>query len=474
MWDVRSISEILKAEAIGDLDVRTSGCLLDSRKAQGGEIFFALPGEKVDGHDYIEVAWKNGANLAIAEEARMKGRLNFKVPEGKALILVESSLSAMQELAKTWRQELGAQVVGITGSNGKTTTKDMVAAVLSQKYRVHKNQENQNNELGLPMTILNAPENTEILVVEMGMRGLGQIQALCAIAQPDTGVITNIGTTHLELLGTQENIAQAKWELIEALPSQGTAVLNADDFWSVKQAQADPRPQRKFFYGLQGKHQEPDILGRNICQAGVLGTQFEVIVRGEFLESEQAIALLPLPGEHNVLDALAALSVGKIYGVSLKEGCDGLAELELSKMRLELHSGIYGSTLISDVYNANPTSMKASLKVLRERSSQATLAILGEMYELGESSASGHYAVGQAVAELGITELITVGPLAEEIARGALESNMLQEKIHVCPDRDTAIAQAQKSLDTLGKGTWALIKASRGMKLEEITKALQS
>jgi UDP-N-acetylmuramoyl-tripeptide--D-alanyl-D-alanine ligase len=244
------------------------------------------------------------------------------------------------------------------------------------------------------------------------------------------------------------------------------AILNGEDLWSVQEAEKDSHP--KLFYGLDGRYHQPDIQGTNLKQTGTLGTQFEVRSQTEFV-----LAYLPLPGEHNVLDALSALAVGKVYGISLQEGCKGLAELELSKMRLELHQGIYGSMLISDVYNANPTSMQASLKVLKERSSKVTLAILGEMYELGEASASGHYAVGQSVAQLGITELITVGSLAEEIARGALDSGIEPDRVHICPDRECAISQAKLLLSSMEKETWILIKASRGMKMEEITEALQ-
>lgn len=466
MWKSKQVAEILKAELLGDKDVSVFGCVIDSRQARDGEAFFALVGEKVDGHDYIEAAWRNGASTAIAEKAKLKGRPDISVPEGKALILVESGLTAMQDLAKAWRLELGAKVIGITGSNGKTTTKDMVAAVLAQKYQVYRNKENQNNELGVPMTLLNAPEGTEILVVEMGMRGLGQIEALCKLVQPDTGVITNIGTTHMELLGSQENIAKAKWELINALPKDGTAILNSEDFWSVKKAENDSHPQ--FFYGIEGKYHLANLQGENLIQTGTLGTQFKCYDR-----SEEALVQLPLPGEHNVLDALAALSVGKLYGISLSQGCQGLKELELSKMRLELHKGIHKSTILSDVYNANPTSMIASLKVLSQRADQKTLAILGEMYELGEASESGHYEVGQAAAELGITELITVGQLADAIAQGALETGMMPKRVHKCPDRDSAIDQARSILSALRGETWILIKASRGMKMEKITEALE-
>lgn len=489
MWDSKRIAGLLQGKLKGDPQALAWGASIDSRQVREGNIFFALQGEKVDGHDYMEAAWDNGANVVIGEKERLETRLKLTIPPGKALIQVESGLKAIQALAKAWRQELGAKVVGITGSNGKTTTKDMVAAVLSQKYRVHKNLENQNNELGLPLTILNAPDKTEILVLEMGMRGLGQIAFLCEIAQPDLGVITNIGTTHLELLGTQANIAKAKWELIEALPETGVAVLNSEDEWSVKQA---TNTQRCFFYGLKGKYHKPDLQGINLAPFGTLGTRFQVRYLGQRdgsfvpvgqggsfampnlagMDKEEVTVELPLPGEHNVLDALAALSIGLLCQVPLAEGCRGLREMELSRMRLELQPGIYGSTLISDVYNANPTSMKASLQVLKERGGNYTLAILGEMYELGSSSAQGHYEVGQAVAELGISELIAVGEMAGEIARGALDKGMAPDKIHFFSERATAISKAQAILAGNSPGAWVLIKASRGMKMEEVTKAL--
>lgn len=464
-WTVVKINKILQGILYGEADIEASGCSLDSRQVREGQIFFALPGEKVDGHKYIASAWDKGAVLAVAEQGRLADALP-PVPAGKALILVDSSFKALQELAKAWRQALGVKVIGITGSNGKTTTKDMVTAVLEQRYRVYKNQGNHNNELGLPLTILNAPADTEFLVLEMGMRGLGEITALCEIARPDTGVITNIGTTHLELLHTQENIAQAKWELIEALPPEGVAVLNAEDRFSVQKAGSDRHAVR--FYGLEGLYRHPDIQGINLKPAGAMGTEFEVLG-----DQKKAQAHLPLPGEHNVLDALAAVAVGTIYDIPLTMCCTGLAQLQISGMRLEVLSGFAGSTLINDVYNANPVSMEASLKILKERAGHhTTLAILGEMYELGEASESGHRQVGRALAGLGITELITVGDLAANIAEGAREAGLKQENIHVTSAHEQAIDEAKKILSAFPK-TWALIKGSRGMRMERVTAGLK-
>ncbi|HBV85948.1 MAG TPA: UDP-N-acetylmuramoyl-tripeptide--D-alanyl-D-alanine ligase [Desulfosporosinus sp.] len=468
-WTVEVVTQVAKGTLLGDGGLDVQGCIIDSRQARGGEMFFALPGEQVDGHNYIEAAWKNGAVLAIADEARyreMKEKPN--IPAGKALLLVKSVVTALQELAKCWRIELKAKVVGVTGSNGKTTTKDMIYAVLSQTFQVHRNKENHNNELGLPMTILNAPLGTEILILEMGMRGLGEISALCEIAKPDLGVITNIGTTHLELLLTQERIAQAKWELVEALPDEGKAIINAEDFFSVQKAIKDYHSI--CYYGLEGAFATPHIRGVQPRPWGELGTSFVVN-----FQDEKATANLPLPGTHNVLDALAALAVGTMFGVPLDIGCKGLSELELSKMRLEIRQGVLGTILINDVYNANPVSMQASLNVLKERAAgNKTLAILGEMYELGGSAESGHQEVGRTLAGLGISGLITVGKLAEEIAQGARLAGYAEDQITVTGSLEEASQKALDLLSRLGPGTWILIKGSRGMRMEKITAELES
>ena len=467
-WTVETIAHIAKGTLTGKPDLEVQGCIIDSRQALGGEMFFALPGEKVDGHDYIEAAWNKGAILVVAEETRFeRPEKRPCVPEGKALVLVKSVFRALQELAQAWRLELGSKVVGVTGSNGKTTTKDLIAAVLSERYRVYHNKENHNNELGLPLTILNTPLGTEILVLEMGMRGLGEIKTLCDIAKPDIGVITNIGTTHLELLLTQERIAQAKWELVEALPNDGIAIINAEDSFSVQKAKNDPHVTR--FYGLEGAFAQPHVQGVQLRAWGVLGTTFDVT-----FQDEKTTANLPLPGEHNVLDALAAIGVGTFFGIPLSVGCEGLGKLELSKMRLEVRPGAFGSILINDVYNANPVSMKASLQVLKERAGEnKTLAILGEMYELGTSAESGHQEVGRTLAKLGVSELITVGKLAEEIAQGARSAGYAENQITVTATREQAITKAMDLLERFGPGTWVLIKGSRGMKMEEITEQIE-
>lgn len=467
MWNSGKITEILNGKLYGSESTSFSGCTIDSRKVTEGELFVAIKGEKSDGHEYISKAFSAGASVVLAEKDRLEKLGVPLIPPEKAMIVVPDSIQALQELAKAWRKELGSLVVGITGSSGKTTTKDMVAAVLAQKYDVHKNSENFNNEIGLPLTILGAQLGTQIMVLEMGMRGLGQIQFLCDICQPTLGVITNIGTTHMELLGSQENIVQAKWELIDCLAEGGTAVLNAEDYFSVLKAAAADK--KIVFYGIFGLHALPDVKGLNLKNSGTMETVFTIQAGEEIAE-----VILPLPGEHNVLDALAALAVGRELGVSLHEGALALGEFRLSKMRLEMQQGVGGSTIINDVYNANPASMKASLRVLAERGGLKTIAVLGEMYELGEAAGTGHREVGQLAAQLGISELITVGKLAEDIANGAMEVGFPVSRIHICSESDEAVVLTRKIVEELGTGTWILVKGSRGMKMEKISSLLQN
>ena len=467
-WTVREAARIGQGVLIGNSELEVAGCVIDSRQARGGEMFLALAGENVNGHDFIEAAWKKGAVLAIAEEARFEGiDLEQFVPKGKALLLVKSVPAAFHQLAAAWRLALGAKVVGITGSNGKTTTKDMIKAVLSERFQVYHNQENHNNELGLPLTVLNAPPGTQILVLEMGMRGLGEIKTLCDIAKPDVGVITNIGTSHLERLLTQERIAQAKWELIEALPADGIGIINAEDLLSVQKAKDDRHSFR--FYGLDGAYAEPDMQGSDMRIWGSLGTSFDVRYG-----NDEATGRIPLPGKHNVLNALAALTVGKVMGIALPVCCKGLVKTKLPKSRLEVRYGIHGTTLLNDVYNANPVSMQASLQVLKDRAGEhRTLAILGEMYELGIETESGHRQVGETLAKLGIDELITVGELAEEIAEGARLAGFSEEHITMAATREEAINKASDLLLLYGPRIWVLIKGSRGMRMEDITARLE-
>lgn len=466
MLPSKKIAEILDADLYGSDTAVFTGCTIDSRQVTQGNMFVAILGEKADGHSFIDKAFSAGADIVIGERTRLIEE-DLRIPSGKALLAVDHSVQAMQKLAKNWCALLSIPVVGITGSNGKTTTKDMVAAVLATKYKIHKNKENYNNEIGVPLTILNSPSDTEILVLEMGMRGLGQIRELTEICRPSVGVITNIGTAHIELLGSRENIAKAKWELVDSLGKSGTAILNSEDFFSSKLAQRTDCP--KIFYGIEGKYTEPDVKGSSLSVSGKLGTKFVVDHQG----NQEAVDL-PLPGEHNVLDALAAIAVGIYFDISLQMAAESLEGLTLSRMRLDISDGILGSVIIDDTYNANPDSMKASLAILAQRGGEKTVAVLGEMYELGDSAASGHREVGEEAARLKINRLVTVGDLAQGIARGAGDAGLPEDRIDVCSDCEQATEKVREIIEELGADTWVLIKGSRGMKMEVITKKLLS
>ncbi|MDR1961414.1 MAG: UDP-N-acetylmuramoyl-tripeptide--D-alanyl-D-alanine ligase [Gracilibacteraceae bacterium] len=451
----------------GEAAALFSGCAIDSRALAPGMLFVALPGARADGRRFIGAAFAAGAGAALSGPA-----LETAVPPGKAIIVTEDPLAAMQNLARFRRDALGARVVAVTGSNGKTTTKDLTAAVLSGRFRVYKSEGNHNNEIGLPLTVLNAPDDAEALVLEMGMRGLGQISALCRICRPDTAVLTNIGSAHMELLGSRENIARAKWELVESLPPDGPAVLNAEDEWSA--VLGGRRPGPKIYYGTAGRHAFPEVRGLNLRPAPgmFLGVCFRAEAAAGGGKTQAAEVRLPLAGEHNVLDALAALATGLRFGVPLAAGAAALETARLSSGRLEVFAGRDG-TIIDDSYNANPDSMLASLAVLAERGGARTVAVLGGMLELGAAAEEEHRRVGAAAAALGIGHLVGTGELGAHISAGALAAGMPPAAVTSCRDNEEALAVTQAVLREKLPAAWVLVKGSRGARMEEISRALR-
>ncbi|MCL1851913.1 MAG: UDP-N-acetylmuramoyl-tripeptide--D-alanyl-D-alanine ligase [Peptococcaceae bacterium] len=521
MWKSVEVSALVDGRLFGPQDNSFDNCVVDSRQASAGSLFFAIPGQRLDGHAFIRHAWEAGATIVVASVEGYKNHfcaqispltdkdIYFTVPPEKTLILVPDALAALQKLAYIWLDELDALVVAVTGSNGKTTTKDMIAAVLSVGFQVHKTPENFNTEIGLPLSVLQAPPGTEVFVLEMGMRGPGQITQLCQICRPDIGVVTNIGNTHIELLGSQEAISQAKWELIASLPKVGMAILNADDAESAAMTKLRGMNCHKVCFGMEGRYEDLQVRAYDVEVSGETGTRFKVACelversviprracdRNPVVDAgiqktdwnidrrqspnkdrrrlsheplEPIVVELPLPGNHNVLNALAALAVGRALNVPLREGARALNSPGLSKMRLEIVSGIGGSTLINDAYNANPASMKASLGVLKERADGATIAVLGDMFELGQLALSQHLVVGALVAFLGIDYLVTLGSLAEQIARGAVESGFSADRVFQCQSHEEAVRRTQELIHQAGPGCWVLVKASRGMAMERI------
>src|SRR5947209_13946061 len=430
----------------GDASVMIDKLSTDSRTLKPGELFVALRGENFDGHNFVQAAAKAGAAGAIIE-SNWKG----KVPETFALIRTKDTLQSYQQLAANYRKSLTLKVVAITGSNGKTSTKDFSASVLGRRFRVTKTEGNFNNHVGLPRTILEATSRDEIAVWEIGMNHPGEVAALSKIATPDVAIITNIGVAHIEFMGSREAIADEKGALVEAVSVGGTVILNADDLFSVRIA---ARARAKVV--LAGTT-DGTIRAAEISQSED-GTEF-TILEG----AHRCRAQLPVPGLHMVQNALLAVAAGRVFGVSLEECAAGLAAAPLAKARLQIKK-IGGVEFIDDSYNANPDSMKAALRTLVELDADGKrIAVLGEMLELGEESARGHREVGETAAALKIDKLIAIGDVAAAIADGARQAG-LQSTAVVKSTSEAAELLSQM----VQPGDLVLIKGSRAARTEEV------
>lgn len=434
----------------GSPDLRVRAVSTDSRTVSGGELFFALKGQRHDGHDFASRAVAAGAAGVVVE------REVPDLPPGAAVIRVRDTLCALQQLARYHRDTFAVPVIGVTGSSGKTTTKDLVASVLSRRFKTLKTTANRNNEIGLPLTLLELSEEHEALVVEMAMRGPGEIAFLCRLARPTAAVITNIGEAHLERLGSVENIARAKGEILEAVPPEGFAFLHRDSPYIRREASRCRG--RVYYFGLDG---EADVVAYNLRPAGG-GYRFYL----QLPSGEGGEVFLPLWGRHNVENALAAAGVGWALGVPFADIAAGLAGVELTPMRLEI-TEIPGAgvKIINDTYNANPGSTRAALSVLAEvGAGRRRIAVLGDMLELGEAGPASHRKIGSLAA--GTADyLVAVGELAAHYISGALEAGMPAGRTAHFASRGEA-ASFLKEL--LRPGDVVLVKGSRGMRMEEI------
>ena len=418
----------------------------DSRTIKPGELFVALRGENFEGHDFIEAGAKAGATGALVD-------LNWagNVPNNFALLRTTDTLQAYQTLAANYRRSLALKVLAITGSNGKTSTKDFAASVLARRFRVTKTEGNFNNHVGLPRTILEATSEDEVAVWEIGMNHPGEIAALSKIAAPDAAIITNIGVAHIEFMGSREAIAAEKGALAEAIETQGTVILNADDPFSEGIA---ARTRAKVVSaGTTGGA----VRAIEIRQSAD-GSEF-TIVEG----AHRCRAQLPVAGTHMVQNALLAVAAGRAFGLSIEECAAGLAAAPLTKARLQIKE-IGGVQFLDDSYNANPDSMKAALRTLVELDAEGKrIAVLGEMRELGAESERGHREIGETAATLGVDQLITIGDAAELIAEGARTAGLDK----VSSARSTS--EAAKLLSEMAEpGDLVLIKGSRAARTEEV------
>lgn len=455
-----------------------TGVESDSRYLRPGDLFCALPGERVDGHHFVGAALADGAAAALVDVAATRdGRLPAGAPPatGAALIAVDDVLAALTVLARRHRQRFAPAVVGITGSVGKTTTKDLMAATLGAGFTVLATRGNLNTDIGLALTLFELGPEHEVACLEMGMRGPGQIERLAALARPSVGVITNIGPVHIELLGSVDAIAQAKEELLWGLAPEGTAILNADDPRLAEMAgRHRDRVARVMTYGLA--NETAHLRGRLRDAGAPGGSAFDVVLSGDARDLVGGAPglgpfTLPLEGRHNVLNALAALGVGLTLGLSPDLMREGLARVTLSAMRQEIWE-IGGVRIVNDAYNAGPASMDAALELLaslRARRGGRAVAVLGDMLELGPLAEATHREVGRQVAALRLDLVFCVGPLSAVVADEAVRAGLPAARVAHQAGNDAA---AEALLREVRPGDTILLKASRGMRFEEIATRL--
>src|SRR4051812_20952821 len=418
----------------------------DSRTIKPGELFVALRGENFEGHDFVEAAAKAAATGALVD-------LNWagNVPNNFVLLRATDTLQAYQTLAANYRRSLALKVLAITGSNGKTSTKDFAASVLARRFRVTKTEGNFNNHVGLPRTILEASSRDQIAVWEIGMNHPGEIAALAKLAAPDAAIITNVGIAHIEFMGSREAIAAEKGALAEAVSSSGTVILNADDPFT--EIIAKRTSAKIILAGIDNG----SVRAIDISQSST-GSEFTILE-----EAHRCRAQLPVPGIHMVQNAMLAIAAGRLFGLSLEECAVGLASTPLTKARLQIKE-IAGIEFIDDSYNANPDSMKAALRTLVELDSDGRrIAVLGEMGELGAESERGHRDVGEAAAALRIDELIAVGGIGAAIAQAAKKGG-LEKSVAVDSLKEAAELLEMSAVP----GDLVLVKGSRAARMERV------
>ena len=419
----------------------------DSRAKQQGALFVAIVGERFDGNDYVEDAALNGASCCVVSK---------RIDASCDLILVDDTTKALGDIALYYRNKFDIPFVGITGSVGKTTTKDMISCALEEKYRVLKTIGNFNNNIGLPLTVLRLGEFDEIGVTEMGMSGFGEIDYLAKIVKPQTAVFTNIGLSHIEKLGSRENILKAKTEMLEYLPKDGYVVFCGDDdlLWEIK----NMTDKEIITYGIDNEN--CDVIAENIEQ-GANVTEFDICHGKKKLHIS-----IPVLGTHNVKNALAAYCVAKKYNVSDKEIVTAFCNYKPGKMRQNIIEE-RGVTVINDCYNASPSSVEAGLKILAQIDKKGRkIAILGDMLELGDYSEYAHKLVGEYVVASKADFLITVGQASENIVKSAVEKGFPKDKCKSFKNNQEVINFCDTFIE---EGDVVLVKASRSMKFEEIT-----
>ena len=448
---LEKILKVCNGSFYGDnnlLNTSVSGITIDSRKVEEGFLFIPIKGERYDGNDFIDSAYEKKAICCLTEKRPKTNNHPY--------ILVDSCFQAFKDLAEYYRSLFSAKVIAITGSVGKTTTKEMAVSILSQKYRVLKTQGNYNNEIGLPLTLLNIKEDCEVVVLEMGMNNFGEISRLSKMARPDVCVLTNIGVSHIENLKSREGILKAKTEIFEYMNKDGTVILNGDDdmLSTLKNSKLNA-----VFYGICNTN---DIYADKIIDMGLEGTNCNI----HFSDNNINVHI-PSPGKHMIYNSLAAAAVGKALGLSNEEIKKGIETSVPASNRMNITKGD-DITIINDVYNASPASVNAAIDVLCY-SAGRKVCILGDMFELGEHSAQFHYDVGQYAALKNIDLIICAGNMAKHISLGAIENGNGCTVVYFY-NQDIMINAIS---NLILKDDTVLVKASRGMQFENTVEELQ-
>ena len=460
---ILTIEEVLRATGgkllQGKGNAFFQGISTDSRTITEGELFIALKGPCFDGHHYALEALKKKAGGVLVEED-MVGDIRWNGYRSRAVIAVKDTLTALGAIARDWRRKYGPPVVALTGSNGKTTTKEMIAACLETTFPILKTKGNLNNLIGVPLTLLTLTEKERVVVLEMGMNVPGEIRRLTEIAEPDVGLITNIQKVHLEGMGSLERLKEEKGELFRKMRRDGTILVNQDDPRVVDLAR--DYPGQKITFGIETP---AEVMAKEIQLRGVEGTSFTLILEEEAMEVH-----LQLLGRHFVPNALSAIAVACLFGVELKQAKEAIEHFQSFPMRMEVVPLKGGKTLINDAYNANPYSMELALETLVEvKRKGRAIAVLGDMLELGNFEKEAHEQLGERVSELSIDFLLALGEDAPLVVESAIRHGFPIEKTRIVESHSEAISLLRQMLEN---GDWILVKGSRRMAMEKIVEGL--
>jgi len=457
-----SFSELLSAT--GGIPIRGGaagnflGISTDTRQISRGCLFIPLKGETYDGHDFLAAAVRQGAAGVLVQKDSEGKQPEWD--ETVSVILVEDTLTALGDIAHAWRKKMTGRVLAITGSSGKTTTKEMVAAIAGLSHRIAKTKGNFNNLVGVPRTLLNLQDQYDVIILELGTNRRGEIERLTRITEPDIGLITNIGPAHLEGLKSLDTVREEKCDLFRNMASSGVAIINMDD--EALKTSGSLCKGRKITFGLGP---DVDVAAENVIGLGKQGTKFTLRVE----EGRQEVSL-STTGEHNIYNALAAAASSWALGIGLPVICQGLTEFRPVSGRMEILPLKNGAFIINDTYNANPASVREALKTLNDlRENHHSTVIMGDMLELGVHSDQMHEGIGRLMADTGVGTIFLRGRLSQATAAGAIKRNMPHERIFYFETKEEVIKPLKQILK---EGDWILVKGSRMMKMEEIVRAI--